>query len=216
MQETEHLAHSKNLFNYFLLLFFLFINSTVLSQNYPDESIHLLLKDGIKKIVQQDYDNALAVFTKLNKEHPELPLGKIYIAGVQIAQSFDFGIPFDAAKIESLLDEAYIQSKALLDKDSKNLWYNYFVALAEGYTAYFHAIQENYFSAMSSGLSSVDYFEDCININKNFYEAYIAIGTYRYWKSRKTEFLHWLPFVSDDREEGVSLLESTIYKDTYN
>lgn len=186
------------------------------AQNYPDETIHILLKDGIKKIVEQDYENAFNLFTKLDKEFPELPLGKIYIAGVHIAKSFDYGIPFDAKKIETLLDESYIQAKALLDKDYKNLWYNYYVALAEGYTAYFHAIQGNYFSAMSSGLSSVDYFENCIELNPKFYEAYIAIGTYRYWKSRKTEFLHWLPFVSDSREEGIALLESAINKNAYN
>ncbi len=214
MQETEHLVHSK--ISLFFLFFFLLFSATDFAQNYPDETIHNLLKNGIEKIVDQEYDDALTVFTKLNNDYPEIPLGKIYIAGVKIARSFDYGIPFDAANIESLLDDSYLQAKALLDKDSKNIWYNYFVALAEGYTAYFQAIQENYFSAMSSGLSSVDYFENCVELNPKFYEAYIAIGTYRYWKSRKTEFLHWLPFVSDDREEGVALLESTLNKNTYN
>ncbi|QQS34598.1 MAG: hypothetical protein IPM56_09990 [Ignavibacteriales bacterium] len=210
------MVHSKISFNIFFLLFFLVNNFTVLGQNYPDESIHLLLKDGIKKIVQQDYDNALSLFSKMDRDYPQLPLGKIYIAATHIARSYDYGEQIDEKSIEGLLDDAYIQAKSLLDKDSRNLWYNYFVALAEGYSAYFHAIRENYFSAMSSGLSSVDYFENCIELNPEFHEAYIAIGTYRYWKSRKTEFLHWLPFVSDDRDEGVALLENALRRSTYN
>jgi hypothetical protein len=186
------------------------------AQDYPDPVVHNYVKTGIKKIIEQDYTSAVSTFTKLKNEYPANPLGKIYLAATYIARAYDYGEPFDEEKIESLLTDSYIQAKALLDKDSKNIWYNYFVALSEGYSAYFAAIKGNYFSAMSSGLSSVDYFEDCVEQKHDFYEAYIAIGTYRYWKSRKTEFLNWLPFVSDDREEGISLLEHSVKHTSYN
>lgn len=195
----------------------LFITSSILfAQEYPVPEVHNFLKNGIKKIVEQDYAGADSLFNKLNIEYPSLPLGKIYLAASHIARSFDYGEQFETDKIETLLNDSYKQAKDLLDKDPKNVWYNYFTALAEGYTAYFEAIQENYFSAMSSGLSAVNYYEDCIKIKPGFYEAFIAIGTYKYWKSRKTEFLHWLPFVSDERIEGVELLETAINNNSYN
>ena len=65
-----------------------------------------------------------------------------------------------------------------MEKYPENLWYNYFYALTEGYIAYYEALNENWISALTNGMNSIKYFENCLSADDEFYEAYIAIGTF--------------------------------------
>jgi tetratricopeptide (TPR) repeat protein len=203
-------------FNFFLLLIILISSAKLIPQVYPDERVDFLLKTGINCIVEQDYDQAKLIFTSLDNEFPDLPLGKIYLAATSIAEAYDYAEEFDDDYILDNLDEAKEQSEELIDNVESNIWYHYFHALAEGYTAYYHAIKENWFSALSSGVDAMSEFENILFLDENFYEAYITIGTFEYWKSSKMEFMNWLPFSTDTRKIGIDRLRIAIDSSTYN
>jgi len=213
MQEIELLVHSK----FLIVLIFLFPSFFLHGQVFPNTEVDSLLRSGIENIINQKYDLAKKDFIILNKEFPKLPIGKIYIAAVEIAKSYDLVIPFKTDFINNNLDDAKEMSEALIDSDGdNNIWNNYFLALADGYKAYFDALTGDWLSAFGTGVTSVHLFEHCLKIDSTFYEALIAIGTYKYWKSSKMKFLNWLPFVSDEREEGIKLLEKAVSNSSYN
>jgi len=201
---------------FFTLTYFCFNLSFISAQVYPDLKVDSLLKSGINNIIIQNYDYAKRDFVILEKEFPNLPLGKIYFAAVEIAKSYDLDIPFNVKIIQKKLEEAKKISEALIDKNENNIWNYYFLALANGYEAYFNALNGNWLSAFGTGVVSVNLFEKCISLNPDFYEALIAIGTYKYWKSKEMGFLDWLPFVEDQREEGIMLLEKAVKNSSYN
>jgi tetratricopeptide (TPR) repeat protein len=174
------------------------------------------LKSGIKLIVEQKYDDAQKLFDPLDKSSSDLPLSKIYLAATQIAKCFDYQEPFNDEQITQYLESAKNISESLLNKDDKNIWYNYFFALTWGYIAYYDALKEDWFSAFSNGLISVRAFDYCLELDQNFYESFIAIGNYKFWRSRKTEFLNWLPFVPDEKELGIDYLKKAINQSGYN
>ena len=199
----------------FTILFFL-AQQTGFTQDYPEPRVNALLKDGIIHIINQDYEGARIFFKALDDEYSNLPFGKIYLAAVSIAESYDYAEEFDSDFIYNNLEEAKDQSLDLLDEDEENIWYNYFYALSEGYIAYFNAINESWLSAVSTGLNSISAFEDCLEIDPTFYESYIAIGTFEYWKSRKSEALSWLPFIDDNKSYGIERLITAIDSSSYN
>ncbi len=211
-QETEHLARCSFLS---LTIYFILFNFTF-AQDFPDQQVDSLLKSGIMNIVIQEYTEANKYFKQLASEFPELPLGKIYLAASKIAEAYDYKKEYDSDYIESNLQEAREHAEELLSTDEDNLWFNYYYALAEGYTAYYDAIRNNWLSALSTGMNSIKAFGNCLNIENNFYEAYIAIGTYEYWISRKTEFLDWMPSYEDDTEIGIEKLRTAIQSASYN
>jgi len=174
------------------------------------------LKAGISHIVNQDYSGAEVYINSLNKEFPDLPLGKIYLAAIKIAEAYDFAEKFDESFILKNLEEAKQQAENLIDTDENNIWYRYFYALAEGYIAYFDAINGNWLSAISTGVNSISEFEKILSYDENFFEAYTAIGTFEYWKSRKTEFINWMPFVNDSKKEGMERLKIAVDSSSYN
>ena len=200
-----------------LLLFLnIFSITSIFCQEYPDTRVDSLLKSGIRYIINQDYINAEAKFNQLDVEHPNLPIGKIYITACRIAESFDYAEEYDADYIETTLNEAKEIIEEQLNEDDDNLWYIYFFALVEGYTSYFEALNKNWLTSLSKGLSSISAFEECLSFDDKFYESYIAIGTFEYWKSRKTEFLIWMPFYDDDTEVGIENLRTAVKQASYN
>ena len=212
MQETEHLVR----YNLLLLLLFLSLFSgSIFAQNYPDPVVDSLLKSGINKLLLQDYDQARNIFEELNKKYPELPLGKIYLVGTSIARSYDYKEPYNSDYINDNLDTAETIADRLYEKDPDNIWHQCFVSLRAGYYAYYEALERNWLSAFSNGINSVKGFEKCLAMNPEFYEAYAAIGGFKYWRSRKTESLKWLPFIKDEREEGIKYLKKAVEKATY-
>ena len=168
------------------------------------------------QIINQDYSGAEIFISSLNEEFPQLPLGKIYLAAIKIAQAYDFKEEFDDSFILQNLEEAKEQSENLIESDAENIWNRYFYALAEGYIAYYDAINGNWLSAISTGVNSISEFEKILLLDNDFYEAYIAIGTFEYWRSRKTEFMNWMPFVNDTRKVGIDRLRLATDSSSYN
>lgn len=212
MQETEHLVQCSSV----ILFFSLFPINFLFAQVYPNQQVDSLLKMGIRNIIEQDYIKAEKIFTQLGKQYPDLPFSNIYLAASKIAEAYDYAEQYDSEYIESNLDKARKTAGDFLDSDENNLWYNYFYALSEGYSAYFDAINENWFSALSTGTNSISSFGNCLNLDNKFYEAYIAIGTYEYWRSRKTEFLEGLPFYEDETDIGIKKLRMAAELASYN
>jgi tetratricopeptide (TPR) repeat protein len=212
MLETERLVRSK-----IILLFFVILTYTECpAQVYPDARVDSLLRAGIHQIVNQNYKSAEQVFTNLNEEYSYLPFGKIYLAANKIAEAYDYARDFDERYILQNLESAKEQSQKLVVQDEANIWYRYFYALSEGYISYYEAIEGSWFSALSTGINSISEFEKILIEDKNFYEAYIAIGTFEYWKSRKLEFIDWLPFASDTKNIGIDRLSVAIDSSSYN
>jgi Tetratricopeptide repeat len=214
MPETGHLVPYKQIF---LLIFLFFVlASTSFSQTYPDSTADSLIKTGIYQLISQDYDNSLNTFKQLDEKYSDLPLGNIYSAAVEIAKGYDYGDGYDANLIDTEFNKAEKKVSNLLDKDDANVWYIYFDGLLKGYSAYFYILENNWISAFSDGFDSFKDFSKCLNLDSTFYDAYAAIGTFEYWKSAKTGFLNWLPFVDDDRQEGIRYLKISIAHSSYN
>jgi hypothetical protein len=197
-----------------LIILFIFIScSFTAAQIYPDPKVDSLLSSGIENIIKQEYDYAKRDFVILEKKYPEIPLGKIYLAAVEIAKSSDLALPYNLNFIYQKLDEAKDQAEDLLRQNDNEIWNYYFLALANGYRSYFNALNGDWISAFGEGITSVNIFEHCLEIDPLFYESYIAIGTYKYWKSKETRFI---PFIKDERKEGIKYLEKAVKHSSYN
>ena len=51
-----------------------------------------------------------------------------------------------------------------------------------------------------------------LKIQPEFYDVYFGIGSYKYWRSRVTRYINWLPLVPDERETGMNMVQKAIEK----
>lgn len=203
-------------FNKIFIFILLAISANIYSQEYPDKSVNSLLKSGIQNIINQNYPIAKTLFETLNSKYPDLPFGKIYLAATEISRSYDYSEEYNGEIISKYLNSAKNQSENLLKKNPDNIWNYYFLGLVEGYISYYEGLNGSWLISLKEGINSVSNFEECLKRNPDFVEAYSGLGTYKYWKSKKTGFLNWLPFVHDDRAEGINYLEKAVDNSSYN
>ena len=199
-----------------IILILLIIAVNVIAQEYPDESVNSLLKSGIDNIITQNYSQAKSEFEKLNSKYPNLPFGKIYLAATEIARSYDYGEEYNGEVISKYLNAAKEQSEKLLSNNPEDIWNYYFLGLAEGYISYYEGLNGSWLTSLKEGVNSASNFEECLKRDPDFIEAYSGLGTYMYWKTKKTEFLTWLPFIHDEKAEGINYLEKAVAKSSYN
>jgi tetratricopeptide (TPR) repeat protein len=176
-----------------------------------EQPLDSLVASGIDLILKQEYRKADSLFRDVAAEYPQHPAGYLFQAAVRQAYAIDFTVQVGRKEFDSLL--------VLGREKAANLqwpWREYFLATADGYEAYERVERGDWFGGVRMGRSSAGEFENIVEKDSSFYDAYVGIGTYYYWRSRKTEFLHWLPFVRDDRALGISLVELAADRSAYN
>lgn len=201
---------------YKFIFLILFLPCLCFAQKLPDAYADSLLRKGIDNIVNQKYDLAFGSFVKFIDKYPKSPLGHLYLAAVKIARADDYGTQFDDKFITQKLDYAAKLSEKLISEDPNNKWNIYYLALSRGYAAYYASMQSDYIAAFDDGLESYNLFTKCVSIDSLFYDSYIALGSYKYWKSAKSSFLNWLPFVEDETDLGIFYLKKAGNNSSYN
>ena len=132
------------------------------------------------------------------------------------AEYSDYENTFDQQLFDSLLAKGETLADRLMEKRDSVDWGCYYAGTALSYRAFSESENGSWPSVIIDGMNAAKMFERCLEINPQFYDAMNGLGTYYYWRSKKTEFLSWLPFVSNKEKEGIELLSLAVEKGTYD
>ena len=118
-------------------------------------------------------------------------------------ENLDFEQEFLAA-IENTIRLIKRKKKDNLElSDSTKAQYSFYLGSAYGYRGFFEGRKGNWYSALSDGLTAIDFLEESVESDSSLMQAYLGIGTYDYWSSSKLKFALWLPFIPDNRDRGL-------------
>ncbi|MEX1138748.1 MAG: tetratricopeptide repeat protein [Bacteroidota bacterium] len=193
-----------------------FLNAQDAHRLYGDAAIDSLLRHGIDLTLQHDYDGARDVFRSLSRRHPKDPAGYVFEAGVIQTMAMDYEEFIPGTEFDSLIGLAKTIAEEAINEDAKSGWPHLLLGTAIGNDAFTRAQRGDWFAAATLGMSSASSFESALDIDSSLVDAFAGIGTYYYWKTRKIQFLTWLPFVADRREEGIALLRRCAEEGVYN
>lgn len=199
-----------------IFLFLLSLSSASQAQLLLEPRLHGLVLEGIDLTMNQQYEKADSLFRHVVREFPESPVGLVYRAGVFQARSIECKLAMDDPGFDSLLVRARESSERMIGKRPDDPWGYFFLGTTLGYDAYARVYRGDWLGGTMKGISSVREFRKAVERDSSLIDAYVGIGTYTYWRSRKTEFLHWLPFVPDEREAGMSFVRKTVQSGVYN
>ncbi|MBU2444586.1 MAG: hypothetical protein KJ666_03295 [Bacteroidetes bacterium] len=182
------------------------------SQVESNKVIDEIIKKGVEQILLQNYSNADSIFSGIEHVDPKNPMMELMKASVMISMATDYEEPFNENKFEELLKNAENKIKLYFSSKLKK---DYYFGLLNGFHSYADWYRGKWFGAFANGLRALNYFEELLEHSRNAYDAKIAIGIYKYWRSRKSEVLSWLPFLNDEKSYGISLIEEDIKGETY-
>lgn len=118
--------------------------------------------------------------------------------------------------LKIVIEKSGRQLEDIADSDSFSIAHlSFYRGSAYGYLAYYQGKTGSWYQAVSNGLKSVNNLEKAVELDSALYDAYLGIGAYKYWRSTKLNFLLWLPFVPDMREDGIYYIKKAIEKGAY-
>ena len=165
-----------------------------------------LLLQGIDMILQQRYSSASDYFSELSQQYPDSPEGSVFRAAALQTSAIDFRDFREKAQFDSLLEVTRGIAEKMVQEKPGSPWGHYYLGTALGMESYDRIQRGEYISGYFKGRSAVSELEKVLKMDSTFYDAYSVLGTYYYWKSRKTEFINWLPLFSDERAKGIQCL----------
>lgn len=132
----------------------------------------------------------------------------LYLASVLNSRMTHYESNDQAGRFTRLLH--FIINKANQQLDQPNLSDSLLARLyfyrgsAYGYLGFFQGQNGQWFKALKNGLKAIDDLTACTKLDSTLFEAYLGLGTYKYWRSTKLKAVLWLPFLKDLREEGIA------------
>ncbi len=213
----KHLMMSKAA-PFFILVFLALSASQASSQHFTpvrDSSILAISQD----VWYDRFDQALAASDSLIAREPGNPLG--YFLKGTILQTIDeeFRNNIYSKDIDSLLSLAIDMADALHDKDKNNPDWSFLAGASYGYRALLRSFNGHWFKAFRDGLKCSSRLKHALELDSTYYDAYLGLGAYDYYKTVMANDFLWLPFVSDRREIGleeIRLAADSGYLATFN
>jgi tetratricopeptide (TPR) repeat protein len=184
----------------------------VFPQPHDVETVRHIIGDGFSG----SYEVAESLTVSLQNRYPFHPIGYVMQAAMLQSQMMD-GEHFD------LEDDFYILTKLtekkcrqMIEENSGDAWVLYCLGLAYGSRAVYYSRAGSWWSTLRYGVKAKKAFSDCIKVDSTFYDAYVGLGSYHYWRSAKTKAINWLPFVPDERNRGLRELELAAEKSLFS
>ena len=185
-----------------ILLFFFFISSL---------SAQEWIKTCIDLTINTKFSQAESLLTtRMDNGDSSLEV-YFYYASVLNSKMTHFENNADQKAFYSALNKVIEKGKQRLDEDNldsrtrgKLLFY---IGSAYGYLGFYQGQIGEWFSAVRNGSKAHDFLDRAVDTDSTEWDAYLGLGAYKYWLSTK---VHWIPFIPDEREEGIALIKKTI------
>lgn len=197
--------------NLITLFFILFGINFIENSSQPDSQIYY----GIDQSIRQNYASAESTFSHLIKDAPNHPRGYFLLAATIQSKSMDFETDKWEKDFILLLSKTEQAARNIIQKENNDVWTYFYLGSALSYRAFHDGKQGNYVSAIKRGLAGISVLNDVIEIDSTMYDAYLGIGSYKYWRSKFTRYIDWMPLIHDERELGIKMVKLAAKRGTY-
>jgi len=113
-------------------------------------------------------------------------------------------------EIESNLEQAIDLCDRKKDDDPRNPDWYFISGAAYGYRGLHHAFHGRWWKAFKHGFRCQSNLKKTLKLDSTYYDAYLGLGSYYYYRTIKSKDFLWLPFISDKREEGMAQIRKAI------
>lgn len=187
-------------------ILFLFFNTVLLGNSGLDSLLDL----GKEYSYQFEFQKAQKIYDEINQKYPNSPFAHHYLSQNYLW----FYLGSKDSLYENLYkkysEDALIKAEVLYDIDEDNPKLNNLIGNIYLLKSMLHATEGNSADAFWAIKSSVSYFEDAVELDENYYDPYLGLGTIKYALSFVPGFLGWaisITGLSGNKEEGLRLVK---------
>ncbi len=195
------------------LFILLFINISIFGQ----VRIQNLVQEGMNQAYNFELNAAEATFNKILELRPNSPLGYYCIAKIHFWIYLGSRDPGEYSVFIKFADLAQQKVDKLLESKPNDFQTMYIAGNLALYRAMAEATNNSTVDAFWASKKAVNYFEETLELNPKFYDAYLGLGLFDYAMSFVPDFLKWavnLTGLSSDKARGFRYIKTAFRKGT--
>ena len=196
-----------------ILSVLLFINISIAGQS----RIQNLIQEGMNQAYNLELKSAELTFNKVLELQPNSPLGYYYIAKLHFWIFLGSRDQGEYAIFIKFADLAQEKIDKVLEDKPKDFRTMYIAGNINSYRAMAEATNNSTVDAFWASKKAVNYFEETLEINPKFYDAYLGLGLFDYAMSFVPDFLKWavnLTGLSSDKVRGFRYIKKAFKRGT--
>lgn len=203
-----------------MIKYFLFIFSWLLILGQvairAGDSDWIEIQKGIRYTISQHYDSSLQIFQHIAEKAPDDPLGPFFTTATYQAMMMDF----ETRRWEQ--DFLYYANRTIqlcqnrLRNDPDNAESRFYLGAVKSYQAFYSGKCGHYFEAIQLGLKALKHLNKTLRLDSTFYDAYLGIGSFKYWKSQIIKRITRVTYMGDQRQEGIEMIQLAMAKGKFS
>jgi len=170
------------------------------------------LLPGINLGVEERYEEAVSYFSSMQQNQPQNPAPRFFLATIWQSRMMDFESSQWRDRFMMEIDATVKLSAARLQQNPESIRDRFYLGSALSYKSFQISREKKYLRGIRLAKKGINEINRVIKEDSSFYDAYIGIGSYLYWRSYLTRNFTWLPFFSDQRERGIKLIRASYEK----
>lgn len=170
-----------------------------------------LLQRAVVATVDQEYDQAFRLVDQAIALAPNEPLGPLFRAATLQSRMMDYEAYEDEKEFFKTIKQCRQLAEKKLQRQPNDAWGHFALGSAYGYEAFYIGKKKRYLEAAHLGWNSIKHLEAAVRLDSTLYDAYLGIGTYKYYRSKLK-----LLFFSDEREAGLAMVRKAAAHGKYS
>ncbi|MGB5287966.1 MAG: hypothetical protein WBN42_05715, partial [Ignavibacteriaceae bacterium] len=168
------------------------------------------ISTGLAALYNFNFKTAEKTFDDIIKNYPENPAGYHYKSISHLWFYLDSKSDYDFDNFYAYTDTAIKKAEIFLNKDSSDVFSLYILGSVYANRTFAFTRDENYFDAIFAASKFYSYFNDLLNIDSLYYDAYMGKGLYNFAISQAPQTWSWalsLSGMTGDKQAGLDYLE---------
>lgn len=197
--------------------FFVFVLFIFFSNLFSQSQIQYLIQQGQDQAYNMDLISAEKTFNKVLELRPNSPVGYYHIAQIHFWIYLGSRDPGEYQVFLKFADIAREHAEKVIDKNPLDYQTRYIAGNLASFRAMAQATNNSSVDAFWSSKKAVSYYEETLELNPKFYNAYLGLGLFDYAMSFVPDFLKWavnLTGLSSDKERGFNYIKTAFKKGT--
>ena len=199
-----------------LMVILLLAATPLRSQETITAPMDSIIKRIIPLTINQKYDSALALCAKLERMPGGLAYGYFFKAAVLQSRILDHENDIGKKEFLAASKQARELFQKSLRKNSRSAICHFFIGATYGYEAFYFGKRDRLLDGFRTGWRCIQELNAALKLDHDLYDAYLAIGTFRYYQASLGKNFAWLPFIEDNREEAIAMIRKAIYHGKYS
>jgi tetratricopeptide (TPR) repeat protein len=169
----------------------------------PDAYQDLQIQNSLSYVYADSFSQAYQCLDSIIEKTPQFWPAVVIKAGIIYMEMTDDESYGRQQYFLSLIDSSTKALENHLDTLPNDPWALFFAGTAYSYQAVWEGQHGSMFKTLSLGLKVGKYFGQASKVDTSFHDAYLGLGFFHYLRSAKLGILRSLPFVADQREQGI-------------